>query len=110
MATQTLERAIQVSKYPQEREEVVKGCIIECSDFRDFLQSLDKNSVDLVLTDPPYTISRKTGFSSVKKGVRALCCFYGFWRSGITKQIDLEAVRGRDISCAATRRNSDCLV
>ena len=90
MATQTLERAIQVSKYPQEREEVVKGCTIECSDFRDFLQSLDKNSVDLVLTDPPYTISRKTGFSSVKKGVKrfAVSMDFGEWDH---KQIDLEA-------------------
>ena len=90
MATQTLERAIQVSKYPQEREEVVKGCIIECSDFRDFLQSLDKNSVDLVLTDPPYTISRKTGFSSVKKGVRrfAVSMDFGKWDH---EQIDLKA-------------------
>ena len=90
MATQLLEGAIQVSKYPQEREEVVEGCIIKCSDFRDFLQSLDKNSVDLVLTDPPYTISRKTGFSSVKKGVKrfAVSMDFGEWDH---KQIDLEA-------------------
>ena len=90
MATQTLERAIQVSKYPQEGEEVVKGCKIKCSDFRDFLQSLDKNSVDLVLTDPPYTISRKTGFASVKKGVKrfAVSMDFGEWDH---KQIDLEA-------------------
>ena len=78
-----------MSKYPQEREEVVEGCIIECSDFRDFLQSLDKNSVDLVLTDPPYTISRKTGFSSVKKGVQrfAVSMDFGEWDH---KQIDLK--------------------
>ena len=90
MATQTLERAIQVSKYPHEREEVVEGCIIKCRDFRDFLQSLDKNSVDLVLTDPPYTISRKTGFASVKKGVKrfAVSMDFGEWDH---KQIDLEA-------------------
>ncbi len=90
MATQLLEGAIQVSKYPHEREEVVEGCIIKCRDFRDFLQSLDKNSVNLVLTDPPYTISRKTGFSSVKKGVKrfAVSMDFGEWDH---KQIDLEA-------------------
>ena len=90
MATQLLERAIQVSKYPQGREEVAKGRIIECSDFRDYLQSLDKNSVDLVLTDPPYTISRKTGFASVKNGVRrfAVSMDFGKWDH---EQIDLKA-------------------
>ena len=63
---------------------------IECSDYRDFLQSLDKNSVDLVLTDPPYAVSRKTGFSSVKNGVQrfAVSMDFGEWDH---QQIDLAA-------------------
>ena len=61
---------------------------IECSDYRDFLQSLGKNSVDLVLTDPPYAVSRKTGFSSVKNGVQrfAVSMDFGEWDH---QQIDL---------------------
>ena len=63
---------------------------IECSDYRDFLQSLDRNSVDLVLTDPPYAVSRKTGFSSVKNGVQrfAVSMDFGEWDH---QQIDLAA-------------------
>ena len=63
---------------------------IECSDYRDFLQSLGKNSVDLVLTDPPYAVSRKTGFSSVKNGVQrfAVSMDFGDWDH---QQIDLTA-------------------
>ncbi len=63
---------------------------IECSDYRDFLRSLDRNSVDLVLTDPPYAVSRKTGFSSVKNGVQrfAVSMDFGEWDH---QQIDLAA-------------------
>ena len=75
-------------KYPQECEEVVTGCVIECSDFKDFLRGLDKNTVDLVLTDPPYTISRKTGFSRFKNGEPrfAVSMDFGKWDH---EQIDL---------------------
>ena len=63
---------------------------IECSDYREFLRSLDRNSVDLVLTDPPYAVSRKTGFSSVKNGVQrfAVSMDFGEWDH---QQIDLAA-------------------
>ena len=63
---------------------------IECADYRDFLQSLEKNSVDLVLTDPPYAVSRRTGFSSVRKGVQrfAVSMDFGEWDQ---RQIDLAA-------------------
>jgi DNA modification methylase len=64
---------------------------IECSDYRDFLRSLGRNSVDLVLTDPPYAVSRKTGFSSVKNGVQrfAVSMDFGDWDH---QQIDLTAL------------------
>ena len=63
---------------------------IDCRDYRDFLRSLDRNSVDLVLTDPPYGVSRKTGFSSVKNGVErfAVSMDFGDWDH---QQIDLRA-------------------
>ncbi len=64
---------------------------ITCKDYRDFLQSLDRNSVDLMLTDPPYAVSRKTGFSSVKNGVQrfAVSMDFGEWDH---QQIDLAAL------------------
>jgi DNA modification methylase len=40
-------------------------CDIVRADFIDFLKSLRPNSVDLILTDPPYIISKKTGFKSL---------------------------------------------
>ncbi|MCE2441124.1 MAG: site-specific DNA-methyltransferase [Candidatus Latescibacteria bacterium] len=40
-------------------------CKIETSDYVRFLSNLEDQSVDLILTDPPYTISRKTGFKHV---------------------------------------------
>ena len=67
------------------------GCIIEQCDFKAFLRNMPKNSVDLVLTDPPYTISRKTGFKDVKNGVKrfAVNMEFGEWDK---VQIDLDAL------------------
>ena len=54
---------------------------IETADYHDFMESLPRNSVDLVLTDPPYTISRETGFTSVVNGVQrfAVSMDFGEW-------------------------------
>ena len=54
-----------------------------------FLQTINNNSIDLILTDPPYTISRDTGFSKVKNGVErfAVSMDFGNWDRS---QIDLE--------------------
>ena len=41
-------------------DEMLKTC-----DFKHFLDSLSPGSVDLLLTDPPYHISKKTGFACV---------------------------------------------
>ena len=40
---------------------------IKKQDFKEFLKELPKGSVDLILTDPPYTISKDTGFASIGK-------------------------------------------
>ena len=40
---------------------------IEQADYQQFLRTLHDNSVDLILTDPPYAISRDTGFASLGK-------------------------------------------
>ena len=54
---------------------------IECRDYREFLDDLPDSYVDLILTDPPYAISKKTGFKSVKKGVErfAIDMDFGEW-------------------------------
>lgn len=65
------------------------NCIIERMDFSKFMQQLEPGTVDLVLTDPPYTISRKTGFSNVgANGVQrfAVSMDFGKWDHA---QIDL---------------------
>ncbi len=64
--------------------------VIEREDFAVFMRQLDAGSIDLVLTDPPYTISRKTGFSNVgPNGVQrfAVSMDFGKWDK---VQIDLD--------------------
>lgn len=63
---------------------------IACADYVDFLWALDPGSVDLALTDPPYTISKKTGFQNVgENGVErfAVSMDFGQWDHA---QIDLD--------------------
>ena len=54
---------------------------IEVADYHDFMLSFSEGSVDLILTDPPYTISKKTGFASVVNGVKrfAVSMDFGAW-------------------------------
>ncbi len=63
---------------------------IECADYRDFLAGLASGSADLVLTDPPYGISRDTGFAKVRNGVErfAVSMDFGEWDHS---EIDLVA-------------------
>ena len=65
---------------------------VVCSDFRKFLDQIDSNTVDLILTDPPYTISKETGFKNVgSKGVArfAVSMDFGDWDH---QEIDIEAL------------------
>ncbi len=54
---------------------------IKVSDYQEFMSSLPAGSVDLILTDPPYCISKKTGFSEVVNGVQrfAVSMDFGTW-------------------------------
>ena len=54
---------------------------ISQDDYQNFLTTLPKNSVDLLLTDPPYAISRQTGFAKVKNGVKrfSVSMDFGKW-------------------------------
>ncbi|MYC55999.1 MAG: site-specific DNA-methyltransferase [Chloroflexi bacterium] len=67
-------------------------CRIERADYRDFLDSLAQGSVDLILTDPPYAISRKTGFKNLgQRSVErfAVSMDFGEWDHA---EIDLVAL------------------
>ena len=59
------------------------------SDWQDFMRDMAGENVDLILTDPPYTISRETGFAKVKNGVDrfAVSMDFGEWDH---VQIDLD--------------------
>ena len=54
---------------------------VEVSDYQKFMDVLPEGSVDLILTDPPYCISKKTGFSDVVNGVKrfAVSMDFGSW-------------------------------
>ena len=68
----------------------IPQAMVMCQDWKKFMGDLHKDSVDLVLTDPPYTISRDTGFAKVKNGVErfAVSMDFGKWDH---EQIDLNA-------------------
>ncbi len=67
---------------------------IACADYRDFLDDLETGSIDLVLTDPPYGISRETGFANVKNGLKrfAVSMDFAAWDH---ETIDLEDLSAR---------------
>lgn len=55
-------------------------CGIFVADYRDLLGSLEPGSADLVLTDPPYSISKQSGFSNGK--LPKFTCYktdFGLW-------------------------------
>ncbi len=66
---------------------------IECTDFTNYLPKIQKGLVDLILTDPPYLISRDTGFKSVVEGVKrfSVSMDFGEWDH---LQIDLSTLAG----------------
>lgn len=55
---------------------------IEHNNAKDFLSKFEDNSIDLILTDPPYIISRKSGFKNKgKKGIERfrISTDFGAW-------------------------------
>ena len=59
----TVAAAPAASRRPDATQET--GAVIEQGDFRDLLEGLTPGEADLILTDPPYAISRPTGFANV---------------------------------------------
>ncbi len=81
---------------------------IVAADYRDFLSSIEQDSVDLILTDPPYAISRETGFSSVGKNSVArfgVSMHFGKWDN---QEIDLKALA--ELSMRSLRKGGTIIV
>ena len=55
----------------------------------DFMDSINPDSVDLILTDPPYNISRETGFKNTKLKKFSINMDFGSWDHA---EIDLKAL------------------
>ena len=56
--------------------------MLQTADFKVLLKSIPKQSADLILTDPPYSISKKTGFKHLgKKSIKrfAVSMDFGKW-------------------------------
>ncbi|OQX74963.1 MAG: DNA modification methylase [Campylobacteraceae bacterium 4484_4] len=64
---------------------------IERNDCFAFLEGVKEESIDLILIDPPYEISRKTGFQSVVNGVErfGVSMDFGNWDH---EKLDLETI------------------
>lgn len=60
-----------------------------------YMQSIDNASVDMVLTDPPYVISRDTGFKNSVNGVDRLkvSMDFGEWDKEFTLEMLSDAVK-----------------
>jgi len=101
---QVLQKAYQQAfHYQNPRSKVV----INKLDFRRFLKRIPAGTVDLILTDPPYAISRKTGFKSVKNGVDrfAVSMDFGKWDH---KSIDLQKLC--DLSYESLRKGGTAII
>jgi len=62
-------------------------------DARIFLKEIANDTIDFILTDPPYLISRKTGFSSpVKKGLKRLQTSMDFGKWDNISRIEYENI------------------
>lgn len=82
--------AAQIMQYNPQSSTEENCAIIKADAFR-WLPTVPDGSVDLILTDPPYAISRKTGFSALgAKSVErfAVSMEFGTWD---TKEINLKA-------------------
>ena len=70
---------------------MITNCVIETCDYYEFMEMLGDKSVDLILTDPPYGISRETNFSQMKNYIKKfdISMEFGEWDK---IEIDLDAM------------------
>lgn len=71
------------NKFPKEnRYWESKNGILYCGDCLEIMKEFPKKSIDLVLTDPPYNISRKTNFASMERYNSYKGMDFGEWDKG----------------------------
>ena len=78
---------------------------VEVADFAEFLSRMSLGSIDLILTDPPYTISRKTGFKNL--GPNSVARFavemdFGEWDQSLINLTDLCRLSWRGLRFGGT--------
>ncbi len=76
--------------------------LLKTADFKPLLKSVPERAADLILTDPPYSISKKTGFKHLGKNSIerfAVSMDFGHWDQ---KEINLKAFA--ELSCRALRK------
>ena len=80
---------------------------VTVSDYRDFMSSLAPKSVDLILTDPPYCISKETGFKGVVNGEKrfAVSMDFGDW-----DHVEIDLIDMADLFYKALRRGGTAIV
>ena len=79
--------------------------LIKKEDYNNFLDALTPGSVDLVLTDPPYCISKKTGFKSGKLDKLKINTEFGDWDKS---EIDLLSLTKKSYKCL--RPGGTCII
>lgn len=89
-------------------EPATPDCTLECCNYVSMLDTMSADSCDLVLTDPPYTISKKTGFEKIgKNSVErfAVSMDFGAWDK---EQIDLTKLA--EASYRALRKGGTAII
>ncbi len=83
-------------------------CVIRPCDFKTFFKQMPGGIADLVLTDPPYAISRKTGFTSLgPKSVERFAVEMDF---GEWDQVEIDLKAFCKLAYAALRKGGTAIV
>jgi len=107
----------QERKKKQEKQEASPVAVhttdknIKNMDCIEFLKTIKKNSIDLVLTDPPYTISKKTGFIKMSEsGVDRLgvSMDFGEWDKNF-KDLDKILYENKDMHEQSIKDSVECI-
>ena len=90
------------------KHNATKSCIIQKADYRNFLRDIPNGTIDLVLTDPPYCISRDTGFKNC--GPKSVERFAVNMNFGEWDKQDIDLTTLAELSYAALRQSGTCIV
>ncbi len=75
--------------------------ILYCADCLDIMKQMPENSVDLLLTDPPYNVSRKNNFKTMKRYNKYKGIDFGEWDKGFNQEkwiLNLENILNNNVN------------